>query len=62
MNFRNLVMTASLVSLFKKFYSLFKKSTTSNPAGKQLIFAPVRVTNSMNLNRNQGNQNPTNHL
>ena len=60
MNFRNLVMTGSLVSLIKKFYTLFKQNRTSNPAGKQLIFAPVRVTNSMNLNRNKGNQNPTN--
>ena len=53
-------MTGSLVSLIKKLYFFFKKNSTSNPAGKQLIFAPVRVTNSMNLNRNKGNQNPTN--
>jgi hypothetical protein len=60
MNFRNLVMTGPLVSLLKKLYFFFKKISTSNPTGKQLIFAPVRVTNSMNLNRNKGNQNPTN--
>ena len=53
-------MTGSLISLIKKYYFFFKKSSTSNPTGKQLIYAPVRVNNSMNLNRNMGNENPKN--
>jgi hypothetical protein len=60
MIFRNLVMARSFMSLIKKYYFFFKRNSTSNPVGKQLIYAPVRVNNSMNLNRNMGNQNPTN--
>ena len=58
MNFKNLDMAGSLVSLIQKLYFFFKKNSTSNSAPKQLKYAPFRVNDSINLNR--GNHNPTN--
>ena len=60
MNFKNLDMAGSFLSLIQKLYFFFKKKSTSNSTGKQLIYAPVRVNNSINLNRNRGNHNQTN--
>ena len=60
MNFRNLDMAESLLSLIQKLYFFFKKNRTSDSTRKQLKYAPVRVNNSMNLNGNMGNHNPTN--
>lgn len=60
MNFRNLNMAGSLLFLIQKLYFFFKKKSTSNSTGKQLIYAPARVNNSINLNRNMGNHNSTN--
>ena len=60
MNFRNLDMAESLLSLIQKLYFFFRKNRTSDSTRKQLKYAPVRVNNSMNLNGNMGNHNPTN--
>ena len=60
MNFRNLDMAESLLSLIQKLYFFFKKNRTSDSTSKQLKYAPVRVNNSINLNRTMGNHNPTN--
>ena len=60
MNFRNLDMAESLLSLIQKSYFFFKKNRTSDSTRKQLKYAPVRVNNSINLNRTMGNHNPTN--
>lgn len=60
MNFRNLDMAESLLSLIQKLYFFFKKNRTSDSTRKQLKYAPVRVNNSINLNRTMGNHNPTN--
>ena len=58
MNFKNLDMAGSFLSLIQKLYFFFKKNSNSNSAPKQLKYAPVRVNDSINLNR--GNHNPTN--
>ena len=60
MNFRNLDMAESLLSLIQKLYFFFKKNRTSDSTRKQLKYAPVRINNSINLNRTMGNHNPTN--
>ena len=60
MNFRNLDMAESLLSLIQKLYFFFRKNRTSDSTRKQLKYAPVRVNNSINLNRTMGNHNPTN--
>ena len=60
MNFRNLDMAESLLSLIQKLYFFFKKNRTLDSTRKQLKYAPVRVNNSINLNRTMGNHNPTN--
>ncbi len=58
MNFKNIDMAGSLIALIQKLYFFFKKNSTSNSVSKQLKYAPVRVNDSINLNR--GNHNPTN--
>lgn len=57
MSFIQLISTGLLVSLIQKYYSFFKKNSTANSEGKVMLFAPVRVNHSMNLNRNMGNNN-----
>jgi hypothetical protein len=52
-------MARSLIALIQKLYFFLKKNSTSNSAGKQLKYAPVRVNHSRNVIRNLDNHNPT---